>query len=214
MTTIINRRSFTVSAAGLITAGTVASMFAGYQDDDDDKEKPNGPIEAGFTRDYDQPKFKPSWKNKQINRTMAQDFVILAHSDLDMVKKLLDRKPGLLNATIDWGNGDWETAQGGSSHMGRKDIVNYLLSEGARMDIFCATMMGMLDVVKAMLTLQPALVDARGPHTIFDLHTHAQIGGENAKPVLDYLQSVKEKKLKPDSFIKNFQPKPVEKNDK
>ena len=65
------------------------------------------------------------------------------------------------------------------------------------MDIFCAAMMGMLDVVKAFLTLEPALIDAKGPHGVFDLHWHAQIGLDNAKPVLDYLQSVKEKKLRP-----------------
>jgi hypothetical protein len=35
-----------------------------------------------------------------------QDFVIYAHADLDMVKKLLEKEPALLNATMDWGSGD------------------------------------------------------------------------------------------------------------
>jgi hypothetical protein len=45
--------------------------------------------------------------------------------------------------------------------MGRKDIVEYLLSKGARPDLFCATMLGQLETVKAMLTLQPKLIDSK-----------------------------------------------------
>jgi hypothetical protein len=163
--------------------------------------KSEGPVEAEFTRDYEPPSFKPSWKKAQVNRTMAQDFVIFAHSDLEMVKQLLDREPGLLNAAVDWGAGDFETGLGGASHMGRTDIVEYLLSKGARIDIFCAAMMGQLDAVKAFLTLQPALIDARGPHG-FTLHFHAQVGQERAEPVLDYLQSIKQVELRPVPFLK------------
>ena len=79
-----------------------------------------------------------------------QDFVIYAHSEPDMTKKLLDKEPALLNAAIDWGGGDWETGLGGASHMGRRDIVEILLERGARIDIFCAAMMGQLDAVKAV----------------------------------------------------------------
>ena len=52
-------------------------------------------------------------KSPQINRLFVQDFVIYAHSELDMVKKLLDREPALLNAAMDWGSGDWETGSAG-----------------------------------------------------------------------------------------------------
>ena len=93
-------------------------------------------------------------------------------------------------------NGDFETALGGASHMGRKEIVKFLLSRGARIDIFCAAMMGMLGTVTEMLTVEPALVDAKGPHG-FTLHFHAQVGGDEAKPVLDYLQTVKPIELGP-----------------
>ena len=71
-----------------------------------------------------------------------------------MMKKLLEKEPALLNATMDWGGGDWETGLGGASHMGRRDIVEFLLEQGARIDIFCAAMMGQLDAVKAFLTLR------------------------------------------------------------
>lgn len=199
-----SRRVFAGSLAGMALATSVNAS-------EQDPEKKAGdakaddaiaqPTEAEFERDYPAPKFKPSWKKPQINRLMAQDFVIYAHSDLKMVEKLYERQPNLLNATLDWGDGDWETALGGASHMGRKDIVEFLLSKGARMDLFCAAMMGQLEIVKSMLTLEPALIDARGPHG-FNLHFHAQVGQEDAKPVLDYLQSIKEVELRPVPFLK------------
>jgi hypothetical protein len=161
----------------------------------------NGPTEAPFTRDYSPPTFKPSWKKPQINRLLVQDFVIYAHSDLVMTKKLLEKEPALLNGTMDWGAGDWETGLGGASHMGRHDIVSYLLEKGARIDIFCAAMMGQLEAVKAFLTLQPKLIDAKGPHG-FTLHFHAQVGGKESENVLDYLQSIKKLELKPVPFLK------------
>ena len=198
----MNRRAFAVSATtGLLATGTALSLRA--QDDTNLKEdKPERmPTETEFTRDYPPPKFKPSWKNPQINRQMVQDFVIYAHSDLKMVEKLLDREPNLINSTMDWGNGDWETALGGASHMGRKDIVKYLLSKRHRIDIFCAAMMGMLGVVKSMIELEPALIDTRGPHG-FNLHFHAMVGQEDAQEVLDYLQSIKKVELKPPPFLK------------
>jgi hypothetical protein len=41
--------------------------------------------------------------------------------------------------------------------MGRKDIAQYLLESGARMNVFCAAMLGELDLVKALLTAHPWL---------------------------------------------------------
>jgi hypothetical protein len=102
---------------------------------------------------------------------------------------------------MDWGGGDWETGLGGASHMGRRDIVEFLLEKGARIDIFCAAMMGQLDAVKSFLALQPKLIDATGPHG-FTLHFHAQVGDKEAEKVLDYLQSIKRLELKPVPFLK------------
>ena len=84
--------------------------------------------------------------------------------------------------------------------MGRKDIVEVLLERGARIDIFCAAMLGMTEVVKTFLTTQPKLIDARGPHG-FTLHFHAQVGGKEAEKTLDYLQTVKKIELKPNPFL-------------
>ena len=85
--------------------------------------------------------------------------------------------------------------------MGRRDIVEFLLSRGARIDLFCAAMLGQLEAVKAFLTLQPTLIDAKGPHG-FSLHFHAQVGGDEAISTLDYLQSIKPIELKPVPFLK------------
>ncbi len=132
---------------------------------------------------------------------MIADFIIYAHSDIDMTKKLLDKEPMLINSFMDWGAGDWESALGGASHMGRNDIVEVLLARGARIDIFCATMMGQFDAVKSFLTLQPKLIDARGPHG-FTLHFHAQLAGKEADRMVEYLQSIKKIELKPNPFVK------------
>jgi hypothetical protein len=183
----ITRRAFQLSlGAGVVFAGATRA-------DQPAAEKPAAgprPTEAPFERDYAVPKFKPSWKRPQINRQMVQDFVIYGHSELDMVKKLLQKEPALLNASIDWGAGDWETALGGASHLGRRDIAEFLIERGARADLFTAAMLGQLDVVKTLLTFQPKLIDAKGPHGLTLLH-HCKVGGKPAEAVLQYVQALK-----------------------
>lgn len=120
---------------------------------------------------------------------LVQDFVINAHGNLDRVKELLAQEPALVNATWDWGGGDFETALGGAAHMGRKDIAGFLLDNGARLDIFAAAMLGKLDIVKAALTAYPNALHTPGPHGI-PLLVHAQAGGEEAKEVVDFLVSL------------------------
>jgi hypothetical protein len=141
-------------------------------------------------RDYPAPTFKPQFRKPQLGRTLAQDFVIFAHSDLEMVKRLLDKEPALLNAAVDWGGGDWETGLGAASHMGRRDIAELLIGRGARMDIFAAAMLGHLEAVKALLTAHPALIDAKGPHGI-PLVAHARQGKKEAEAVLAFLEAFK-----------------------
>jgi hypothetical protein len=87
-----------------------------------------------------------------------------------------ERPPALLNACWDWGGGDFETALGGAAHMGRRDIAELLLERGARLDVFAAAMLGMEEVVRAVLAADPAARDAPGPHGI-PLVEHARAGG-------------------------------------
>lgn len=203
MADFLSRRLFTAMAAGAVV-GTARSEAD--EPKKVDPPKPGvGPVEAPFERDYTPPGFKPSWKVPQTNRQLVQDFVLFAHMDLPMVKKLLDKDPSLVLASMNWGGGDWESGLNGAAHMGRKDIVEVLLERGARIDIFCAAMLGMTDVVKTFLTTQPKLIDAKGPHG-FTLHFHAQVGGKEAEKTLDYLQTVKKIELKPNPFLKKDVP--------
>ena len=69
------------------------------------------------------------------------------------------------------------------------DIANYLLDHGARIDIFVAAMLGKLEIVKAALSAYPEAKNIPGPHGI-PLIAHAEAGGEDAKAVLEFLESL------------------------
>ena len=118
-------------------------------------------------------------RGPRLDADMVRQFVIAGHGNLDLVKEMLAQQPALINATWDWGGGDWETALGGASHMGNKPIAEYLLAHGARMDVFCATMMGKTEIVKAYLADDPKVVDLKGPHGI-SLLRHAKAGKQDA----------------------------------
>jgi hypothetical protein len=112
------------------------------------------------------------------------EFVGRAHVDLARVTELLNRYPTLLNASFDWGNGDWESALGAAAHSGRKDIAEFLVSRGARIDIFAAATLGKMSLLKAFLHESPAALHATGPHGI-PLIDHAKKGGNHE--VISYL---------------------------
>ncbi len=193
----LDRRSFTALSAGFVL-GAAADLTAAPEV----APRPRAvPTEAPFDMDYPAPNFTPSWRRPQINRRLVQDFVVYAHMDPVMTGRLLDKEPGLVNAYMNWGGDDWESGLGAASHMGRRDIVSVMLDRGARPDLFCAAMLGMTDVVRTFLTLQPKLIDAKGPHG-FTLHFHAQVGGREAEAALEYLQSVKRIELRPNPFLK------------
>src|SRR5690554_2820708 len=122
-----------------------------------------------------------------IKPEIVQEFVGNAHGDINKVMELLDKEPGLINSSWDWGNGDWETGLGAAAHMGRKDIAEYLLGKGARIDLFSAAMLNKIEIVKSMLLDNPSLKNSLGPHTI-PLINHAQAG--EAKNVIAFLESL------------------------
>jgi hypothetical protein len=133
---------------------------------------------------------KPAQRPDPLKPELVKEFVIAAHVDLDKTKALLTETPALLNATWDWGAGDFEMAIGGAGHMGRRDIALFLISQGGRFDLFVAAMLGRLDVVKPMLAAFPHLANSRGPHGI-PLMVHAQKGGHDAAEVAAFLESLK-----------------------
>lgn len=123
------------------------------------------------------------------NPQRVYDTVLYAHTDIDKVGALVEASPALANAAMDWGFGDWETAIGAASHMGRRDMVELLLGHGARPDIFTYAMMGNLAAVKALIEALPGVQTVAGPHGI-TLLAHARAGKEQAEPVVAYLESL------------------------
>src|SRR5258708_2363098 len=122
---------------------------------------------------------------------LVREMVLVAHFNLARVRELVEARPSLAKAAWDWGFGDWESALGAASHVGNKPIAEYLISKGARPSLFSAAMLGQLEVVKAFVTAQPGVQRIRGPHSI-TLLAHAKAGGEAARPVFEYLQSLKD----------------------
>jgi ankyrin repeat protein len=120
----------------------------------------------------------------QMDPKLVNEFVGAAHGSLDKVKEMLAKEPaeqkrrgGLVLAERELGLGDLETALGGASHMGKRDIALFLLANGARIDAFCAAMLGYRDVVLALLKANPTTVTTKGPHG-YTLLYHAAISGD------------------------------------
>jgi len=124
-----------------------------------------------------------------LDPALVQQFVRISHFDSDGVRQMLDEYPSLLNAGWDWGGGDFETGLGAASHVGNRDIALHFISKGARMNLFAATMLGHLEIVKGFLGLYPKLIEAKGPHGLSLLH-HAKKGGEPATGVLAFLEGL------------------------
>lgn len=133
-------------------------------------------------------------RKEPINTDLTHAFVMAAHRDFDEVKALYEKEPDLLHAVVNWGGSDWEGALGAAAHTGRRDIAEFLLSKGARMDIFTAAMLGDLPLVIEMLRVHPEAVNAAGPHGIPLIH-HAKVGGEQAKKVHEYLLNLKQSEV-------------------
>ncbi len=133
----------------------------------------------------------------QLPVDLVKEFVIAGHGNFDKTKEMLAEHPTLLYAAYDWGDGDFETALEGAGHVGNKQIAHYLINLGARTNMFVLTMLGKTSLVKLFLETYPELINARGPHGLTLLH-HAQKGGEDAKELLDYINSkgLKDTKLK------------------
>jgi hypothetical protein len=131
-----------------------------------------------------------------IKLEVASEVVGVAHFDLDRLKQLVDTRPELAKAEWDWGFGDWESAIAAASHVGRKDIVDYLITKGAVPTIFTYAMLGQYETVKTMIESYPGVQKNFGPHGI-SLLQHAKTGvqtdGVNkskAQKLVDYLQAM------------------------
>jgi hypothetical protein len=146
------------------------------------------------------------YRYPSMNDNMVSTIVGASHGNIDKVKELVSKRPELAGASWDWGFGDWETALGAASHVGRRDIAEFLISNGARPDIFTFTMMGMLKSVQEIIETVPGIQTHAGPHGI-TLLQHAKnrledknisaTDSANVNKVISYLESLGNADLKP-----------------
>jgi len=165
----MDRRAFVSAAVGLGAAGVARGRALAQP----------GEATAGDAR---------GWRGEQ-DPALVREIVAKAHFDLAGVKALLGRQPELAKASWDWGFGDWESALGAASHTGRREIAEALMAHGARPTLFTHAMLGHVDVVRAIVEAQPGVQGALGPHGI-TLMRHAELGGERARAVVEYLGSI------------------------
>ena len=121
-----------------------------------------------------------------IETEVVKEFVTAGHSDLSKVKEMLAEHPNLISSRYDWGKGDFEEAIEGAGHLGDKEIAEYLINQGARVNLFVLTMLGKTHLVKPVIEEYPQLLMAKGAHGFTLLH-HAKVGGDNSKELFDYL---------------------------
>jgi hypothetical protein len=145
---------------------------------------------AEDARPAEQPKAAPAERTRPPpqDSALVLRFIQAGHGDLPKVQEMVAQDPKFVLAAWDWGRGDWETALGGASHVGRRDIARYLLAQGARIDSFCAAMLGEREVILALLQSNASLATTKGPHG-YTLLYHVAISGdvvvaEAMKPLL------------------------------
>lgn len=131
-----------------------------------------------------------------IQLSIAAEVVGFAHFDLEKLKQHVDDRPELAKANWDWGFGDWESPIAAASHVGRKDIVDYLIGKGATPTIFTYAVLGQYEAVKAMIGSYPGIQKNFGPHGI-SLLQHAKtalqtegVDKSKAQQLIEYLQSL------------------------
>jgi hypothetical protein len=117
---------------------------------------------------------------------LVKEFVIAGHGNASKVREMLAEHPNLLYSRYDWGNGDFEEAIEGAAHVGNREIVNFLIEQGARLNLFALTMLGKTELVIPVLDQFPKLVFARGAHGLTLLH-HAKVGGTESEKIFQYL---------------------------
>ena len=158
----INRKRFLTSIAVISGASLMPNKIFPFQSQDE----PKGPID----------------------KNVVHEFVKVSHNDFDRAKEILSKYPHIINSAWDWGDGDFETAIGAAGHMGHRDYALYLISQGARTDVFVLAMLGQTEIVKSMLSQYPNLLNSLGPHGFTLLH-HAKQGKEHSAELYEFLQS-------------------------
>jgi len=118
----------------------------------------------------------------ELTQDQINNFVIAAHHDLPFVQKTLAEFPDLLNENAEW----METPIQAASHVYNRPLIDFLLAQGAPMDICTAAVLGRTDDVKAMLADDPVSAFEIGPHNLILMFYPAIVGNiEIAQILLD-----------------------------
>ena len=192
----LSRRSlFKSSAFGLLSL-SIPNLIYGHQ---------SSHIWADQNEDKN-----PNPKYPSIDDEIVADVVGSSHFNFDHVKELVNHRQELARANWDWSFGDWESALGAASHVGRRDIAEFLINNGARPNIFTFAMFGNFEIVKSMLAAMPTLINNDGPHGI-SLLSHVKAGlrskeltetqKTNSNKLIAHLEELNEQIEKPE-YIK------------
>jgi ankyrin repeat protein len=102
------------------------------------------------------------------------EIVMVSHGQFDRVKEILAEQPEQLNVLYEpWA----ETPLGAASHVGNREIAEYLLELGAPLTITTAAMLGRKKDVLEFLEADPNLANAAGAHGI-SLLFHTAYSGD------------------------------------
>jgi ankyrin repeat protein len=107
-----------------------------------------------------------------VDQALATEFVNNAHGNLARVKELLAEHPELLMVTANMG----ETAILAAAHVGTRAVAEFLLEQGAPLDVCTAAMLGRREDVASFLE-DPEQARAKGAHGI-PLMFHVALGGD------------------------------------
>ncbi|MFL5732865.1 MAG: ankyrin repeat domain-containing protein [Chloroflexia bacterium] len=100
---------------------------------------------------------------RELTQDEIRTFVLPSHGDLATVKRMLAENPALLNTIYE----EWkETPLGAASHVGNREIAEYLLSQGAPLTICTAAMLGRTESVADFIQSDPTQASATGAHAI------------------------------------------------
>lgn len=100
--------------------------------------------------------------NEQFSQETINAFVIAAHHDYDKVRAVLAESPGLLNESAEW----FETPIQAAAHTRQRAIAEFLLAQGAPLELTTAAMLNQIDDARAMLDEDADMIDDTGAHNI------------------------------------------------
>ncbi|HKX19643.1 MAG TPA: ankyrin repeat domain-containing protein [bacterium] len=117
---------------------------------------------------------------QELSQDTINNFVRAAHGDIGKLRDIAASHRSVLEATASWK----ETALEAAAHSANKEMVEFLLSNGAQPDVFSAIVLEQVDDVATYLDRNPGLARAFGAHGIPILFFAAAVGNERIAEIL------------------------------